>query len=403
MSIKLDLTPAASRLGQPDAAVVRPAEADPERLEAFLPSPCVQNHAANIMPLPGGDIGCVWFGGTQEGIPDISVHFSRLIAGQDRWSEPVRLSDDPTRSEQNPILFPAPEGSLWLLWTAQISGNQDTAIVRRRISIDNGWSWGPTETLFDRVGASGVFVRHPPTVLDNGDILLPIFYCNARPGEKWVGSYDTSSVRISSDGGKTWQEYPVPDSTGCVHMDVSQLQDGSLLALFRSRWADNIYASRSEDRGRTWSAPMPTALPNNNSSIQYTRLANGHLALVFNDINAEGITERRASLYDDLEDASDAVLKQPVAQPGERQAVWGVPRAPMTLAISEDGGRTWPYKRNLEVGDGYCMTNNSREQLNREYSYPSIKQGPDGALHIAFTYFRQAIKYVRVAEAWVRG
>ena len=403
MSIKLDLTPAASRLGQPDEAIVRPAEADPERLEAFLPSPCVQNHAANIMPLPGGDIGCVWFGGTQEGVPDISVYFSRLSAGQDRWSEPVRLSDDPTRSEQNPILFPAPEGSLWLLWTAQISGNQDTAIVRRRISTDNGRSWGPTETLFDRVGASGVFVRHPPTVLDNGDILLPIFYCNARPGEKWVGSYDASAVRISSDGGKTWQEYPVPDSTGCVHMDVSQLQDGSLLALFRSRWADNIYGSRSEDRGRTWSAPIPTALPNNNSSIQYTRLANGHLALVFNDINAERITERRASLYDDIEDASDAGLKEPVAQPGERQVVWGVPRAPMTLAISEDGGRTWPYKRNLEVGDGYCMTNNSREQLNREYSYPSIKQGPDGALHIAFTYFRQAIKYVRVAEAWVRG
>ena len=403
MSTKLDITPAASRLGQPDAAIVRPAEADPERLEAFLSSPCVQNHAANIMPLPGGDIGCVWFGGTQEGIPDISVYFSRLIAGQDRWSEPVRLSDDPTRSEQNPILFPAPDGSLWLLWTAQISGNQETAIVRRRISTDNGRSWGPTETLFDRVGASGVFVRHPPTVLDNGDILLPIFYCNARPGEKWVGSYDTSAVRISSDGGKTWQEYQVPDSTGCVHMDVSQLQDGSLLGLFRSRWADNIYGSRSEDRGRTWSAPVPTALPNNNSSIQYTHLTNGHLALVFNDINAEGITERRASLYDDIEDESDADLKEPVAQPGERQAVWGVPRAPMTLAISEDGGRTWPYRRNLEVGDGYCMTNNSREQLNREYSYPSIKQGPDAALHIAFTYFRQAIKYARVAEAWVRG
>jgi predicted neuraminidase len=224
-----------------------------------------------------------------------------------------------------------------------------------------------------------------------------------RPGEKWVGGYDTSAVRISGDGGKTWQEYPVPDSTGCVHMDVSQLQDGSLLALFRSRWADNIYGSRSEDRGRTWSAPTPTVLPNNNSSIQYTQLANGHLALVFNDINAEGVTELRVSLYDDIEDESDAGLKEPVAQPGVRQAVWGVPRAPMTLAISEDGGRTWPYKRNLEVGDGYCMTNNSREQLNREYSYHSIKQGPDGALHIAFTYFRQAIKYVRVAEAWVRG
>ena len=30
-----------------------------------------------------------------------------------------------------------------------------------------------------------------------------------------------------------------------------------------------------------------------------------------------------------------------------------------------DGGRTWPYRRNLETGDGYCMTNNSRDKANR--------------------------------------
>ena len=403
MDTRLDVTTPDERLGKPDAAIVRPAPSDPARQDAFLPSPCVQNHAANVMPLPGGDLACVWFGGTQEGIPDISVYFSRLATGSDRWSEPVRLSDDPTRSEQNPILFPAPDGRLWLLWTAQVSGNQDTAIVRRRISTDNGRSWGPIEILFDRAGTSGVFVRHPPAVLDNGDWVLPIFYCHVRPGEKWVGNHDTSAVRITSDAGKTWQEYEVPESTGCVHMDVSQLDDGSLLALFRSRWADYIYSSRSTDRGRTWSKPEPTQLPNNNSSIQYTKLANGHLALVFNDVNASAATERRASLYDDIEDESGAELKEPTAKQGERTAFWGVPRAPMTLAVSDDGGRTWPYKRNLEVGSGYCMTNNSREQLNREYSYPSIKQGPDGALHIAFTYFRQAIKYVRLAEDWVRG
>ena len=404
MTATLDIAPTTDRLGQPDAAIVRPVPSDPARLEAYLPSSCVQNHAANIMPLHGGDLGCVWFGGTQEGIPDISVYFSRLPAGQDRWLATVRLSDDLTRSEQNPILFPAPDGRLWLLWTAQISGNQDTAIVRRRISSDNGRSWGPIETLFDRIGTSGVFVRQPPVVLDNGDILLPIFYCRGRPGEKWVGSYDTSAVRISTDGGLSWQEYEVPDSTGCVHMNVEQLPDGSLLALFRSRWADNIYSSRSSDRGRTWSPPVPAVLPNNNSSVQFTVLANGHLALVFNDINADGVTERRASLYDDIEeDESSVGLKEPGAKSDEQAAFWGVPRAPMTLAISEDGGRTWPQKRNLEVGDGYCMTNNSKEQLNREFSYPSIKQGPDGALHIAFTYFRQAIKYVRVPEDWVRA
>src|SRR5436190_1499137 len=93
-------------------------------------------------------------------------------------------------AERSGRIAPAPDGRLWLLWTAQISGNQDTAIVRRRVSTDNGQTWGPIETLFDTVGTSGVFVRQPPEVLDNGDWVLPIFYCHGRPGEKWVGRHD---------------------------------------------------------------------------------------------------------------------------------------------------------------------------------------------------------------------
>jgi predicted neuraminidase len=72
----------------------------------------------------------------------------------------------------------------------------------------------------------------------------------------------------------------------------------------------------------------------------------------------------------------------------------------MTLALSADGGRTWPVRRDLDVGDGHCLTNNSRDRLNRELSYPTIRQTPDGTLHIAYTYHRQAIKYVRVSPDW---
>lgn len=148
---------------------------------------------------------------------------------------------------------------------------------------------------------------------------------------------------------------------------------------------------------------MPTTLPNNNSSIQVTTLQNGHLALVFNHMSAADTTERRVSLYDEIEDEEgDNDAKMPEITEG-RSAFWGAPRAPMTLAISEDGGKTWPWQRNIEVGDGYCMTNNSQQKLNREFSYPSIKQGPEGKLHVAFTYFPQAIKYVCVDEAWVKG
>ncbi|ELI8127119.1 exo-alpha-sialidase [Yersinia enterocolitica] len=377
--------------------VLRPNKEDKRVITAMLPSACPQNHAANILPLPDGSLMCVWFGGTQEGIADISVWSSRLSAGSERWSDAAKLSDDAERSEQNPVLFLAPDNMLWLMWTAQFSGNQDTAIVRCRKSADLGKSWGAIETLLDK---PGTFIRQPVTVLPDGKWLLPVWYCRTKNGEKWVGNDDISAVKISSDQGKTWRDVEVPDSKGCVHMNITPLTDGTLVALFRSRWADNIYCSHSADGGESWSVPEPTTLPNNNSSIQVTTLQDGRLALVFNNMSAAGAQERRASLYDEIDDGDDS-RKEPVVT-GGRTAFWGAPRAPMTVALSSDGGKTWPWQRDLDVGDGYCMTNNSLEKLNREYSYPSIKQGDDGQLHIAYTYFRQAIKYVRIFPEWIQ-
>lgn len=385
---------------------IRKSINDSSRVEAFISSNLVQNHAANLLPLENGDLLCVWFAGTQEGMSDIHIYMSRLNKGEQEWSEALRLSDDSTRSEQNPVLFPAPDGKLWLLYTAQKSGNQNTAIIRYRISEDNGYTWGAIETLFD---TPGTFIRQPIIVLDNGEWLLPIWYCYTSPGEKWTGNKDVSAVKISKDEGKTWEEYEVANSLGCVHMNIEKLEDGRLLALFRSRWADSIYSSYSTDNGRTWSEPTPTELPNNNSSIQFTKLNNGHLALVFNNMNAENCTERRTSLYDEIEDeddtssASAALAIEDEKKAEERSAFWGAPRAPMTIAISEDNGKSWPYMKNLEIGDGYAMTNNSKDKLNREYSYPTIKQTKDGKIHIAYTYFRQAIKYVSISEDWVKA
>ena len=144
-------------------------------------------------------------------------------------------------------------------------------------------------------------------------------------------------------------------------------------------------------------------MPNNNASIQADVLDNGDIALVFNNSSAKDAKERRLSLYDEIEDESKEQKKEAELVEGQRNAFWGAPRAPMSLAISPDNGATWPYIRNLDEGDGYCMSNNSREQLNRELSYPSIKQGLDGKLHIAYTFYRMAIKYVCVDKSWVKN
>ncbi|HBI82139.1 MAG TPA: glycosyl hydrolase [Alcaligenaceae bacterium] len=374
---------------------------DPDREVADIPSLRVQAHAANLMVLKDGTLACVWFGGSMEGRSDISVFMSKLDPVNREWSSPVQLSNDQERSEQNPLLFPAPDGSLWLLHTAQFSGNQDTAIVRRRISRDDGATWGEADVLKDL--PIGAFVRQPIHVHTDGSWLLPVWDCRVMPGQKWDGSYDESAVMRSTDQGASWQRILVPDSVGCVHMSIVSASDGGLLGFFRSRWADHIYKTRSDDGGLSWTSPVQTGLPNNNSSIQALRLADGRLAMIFNDSSAADATERRQSLYDELEDDEHSESKDaPKTQQNTgRRAFWGAPRAPMTLAISEDDGLTWPWRRNLEVGDGWCMSNDSARSLNREYSYPTLRQAADGSLHVAYTVFRRHIRHARVMPDWI--
>ena len=371
--------------------LLRPHPFAADATVALIPSPCVQNHAANLIELKGGDIACVWFGGTQEGIADISIWFSRLRRGADRWSEAVKLSDDPTRSEQNPILFMAPDGRLWLIWTAQISGRQDTSIVRYRVSDDNGVSWRPIGVLIDE---PGTFVRQPLIVRSDGAWLLPVFLCITKPGVAWVGNDDLAAVKISSDQGRTWRHVDVPDSLGAVHMNIVPLGGDRFAAFFRSRWADHVRVSRSEDGGETWSPVENLALPNNNSSIQVTRLADGRLAMVHNWSSRDNATERRLSLYDEIEDDGAGKAVDPTSVVDRPTAFWGAPRAPMTLSVSSDEGRSWPIRHDLEEGDGYCLSNNSREDKNRELSYPSIIAASDGRIHVAYTWFRKAIKHI---------
>ena len=373
----------------------RPHAATAGRADAFLPSPCVQNHAANLAFLADGTLTCVWFGGTMEGMGDISVHLSRLAPGADRWSEPEQLSDDPAKSEQNPLIFTAPDGLVWLLFTSQTAGKQDGAVVKCRISDDGGRSFGPVRVLCD---VPGTFVRQPIVVNGAGDWLLPVFRCVSVPGRRWTGDEDTAAVLVSTDAGSTWTMRAVPDSLGAVHMNIVPLGGGRMAAFYRDRYAEAVRTSRSEDDGASWSAPVPTDLPNNNSSVQALRLQDGRIGIVYNHVNATMSADRRLSLYDEIE-GEDEAAGEPAPAPAGRSAVWGVPRAPLSLAISDDDGRSFRRILDLDSGSGSCLSNNSSEMKNREFSYPSIAEAPDGTVFVAYTVYRRAIKVVRLERA----
>lgn len=363
--------------------ILRPTA--PGRLEAFLPSPAIQNHAAFLSA--GADaLHCLWFGGTLEGKSDISIWRSTL--GPSGWGPAERMTGDPERSEQNPVQFDAPDGRRLILNTAQPGGNQDACLVRM------AEAGGRTRDL---PLPPGTFIRGPIHVRADGAWLLPLFRCVPRPGMRWTGSHDTAALAISADSGATWREVEVPGSIGSVHMSLVSLGSEHYAAFYRRRQADFVHRSESRDGGESWTAPAATDIPNNNSSISPIRLADGRVAIACNPANAAmHPAARRESLYDEIEGA-DA---RPNAS-GGCNPVWGVPRAPMILALSEDGGRCFPRRIVIEDGPGTCLTNNSLDGSNKEMSYPSLVQGGGGELHLAYTYFRRAIKYIRLSPGWL--
>lgn len=366
---------------------------DDEKIEAYLPTTYERNHASNLVALENGDLLCTWFAGSREGMPDIKIVMSRLANDADSWSKPIQLSQDADRSEQNPVLFPTPGGDLWLLHTAQETRGcspeawhkkvdqgkekgafimQETSEIRRRVSDDGGHSWSKTETLF---GKPGSFCRQPMVVLSNGDWLFPMYYSQKSDPNELLGK-DYSVVMISENQGESWSEYRIPGSEGRVHPSVMELKEGELVAFFRSRAADRIYLSKSSDYGRSWSKPKRTDLPNNNSSIQATKLLDGDLALIFN-YNCSGNED-------------------------PNRTVWPGKRYPVTVAISVNGGESWPYIRHVETGDDFFGSKN--KDLNRRYSYPSILQTSDGLIHMTYSYAsRKCIKYVRTTKEWITG
>ena len=373
----------------------------PGREEALLASPMIQNHASFLHWLEDGALLCCWFGGTLEGKADISIFGSVLLPGAEAWGPACRLSQDPDHSEQNPVVFAAPDGALWLFHTVQPSGNQDECRIRMARLVRD-----PKDPA--RIASEGgrhldlprgCFVRGNVTLRKDGAWLLPIFRCISQPGRKWNGSHDTAAMGVSTDGGRTWHLEDVGQSIGCVHFGPVAGADGVIPAFFRRRQADQVWRTESRDGGHSWAAPHPTDLPNNNSSIAAVRLRDGRIALIGNLASAATSADRRASLYDELGEEDG----RPDADPtGGCVPVWGVPRAPVAVCLSEDQGRTFPRRIVIEDGPGTCTSNDSTDGRNREMSYPWLIEAPDGSLHLTYSYHRRAIKHVRLEPGWDR-
>jgi predicted neuraminidase len=336
--------------------------------EAYLPVSFRSSHAANLLLLQNGGLLCFWFSGSEEGESNVAIVMSKLWKGSSQWSKTVEIDHQPGKSFQNPVAFQTAEGRIWLLHTSQTAeqGQADAQILYLT-SDDDGRSWTNPKVLFAKRGS---FTRHPPLLLTQSEWLLPIYYTPSGSITHGAESH-YSAIERTEDGGQGWKECRVPKSQGLVQPSLVRLDDKAFVAFFRSRYADFIYKSSSRD-GCLWSTPVTTRLPNNNSSIQVSVLKDRHLVLVFNNSSAGDARDRPKTAS----------------------------RKPLSIALSEDGGNTWPWVRDLDGGSSPAHPDAEDDQ--QEYSYPSVLQDTLGKINVAYTYLRTTIKVVRFDEDWIR-
>jgi predicted neuraminidase len=343
----------------------------------MLPTLFPSSHAANLLVLRNGDILCFSFSGTREGESNVAIVVSRLAKGSQTWDPAVLVDREAGKSYQNPVPMEDAKGRIWLFHTSQSAGKgQADSQVLKVYSDDGGKTWSKQEILF---GKAGSYLRQPTVAGQGGELLLPIYYSTSE-GITHGAETNYSVVEISKDAGKTWRECPVPESGGLVQMNIIRLRPRSYVAFFRSRYADFVYRSTSSN-GCEWSRPEKTVLPNNNASIQATRLRNGDIVMAFDNTRGKS-TEHKT-------------------QTG--------PRAPLSVATSPDAGITWTAVRDLEIPDSAANPalnspgagNTIEFPGKEEYSYPSIIQTPTGQILVAYTYRRLAIKAVIFEESWI--
>jgi predicted neuraminidase len=361
---------------------------------AIFPANSKHNHASCVVELKDGSLLAAWYAGSGERTADdVEIEGSRLDKGKNTWGPRFLMSDTPGYPDCNPALFAAPDGSLWLFWPTILDHRWEGALLKyarseRPEGETAALKWSGSGVLhvtpknfasaFEQAIAAlsdeekskhhknleeakrlaadelyqrlGWMPRVHPVVLPTGRWILPLY----------SDTFNCSIMTISDDRGETWTASRPLIGFGNIQPSLVRKNDGVLVAFMRDNGSHHhIRLSSSSDDGVTWSPVVDSPLPNPGAGIEAIRLANGHWALIYNDL----------------------------------------PRARHSLAISlsDDEGATWNWTRHVERS----------EPGHGQFHYPSILQASDGSIHFTYTDSRpgrgSTIEHARCNEAWIKA
>ena len=322
--------------------------------------PYPQVHASTLVETTSGHLLAAWFGGTEEGNPDVSIWLARHENGQ--WSAGVKVADGvqdaATRHPTwNPVLFQPRGGPLLLFYKVGPSPREWWGMVIT--SADDGRTWSAPRRLPE--GILGP-IKNKPVQLADGTILAGSS-TEAADSDAW-----RVHVERTRDLGLTWERIGLADGGfNAIQPGILQHADGRLQLLCRSKEM-HVPTSWSSDGGRTWTPLAASGLYAVNSGSDALTLQDGRHVLVYNYRDQPGGAP---------EHYEPGVLAGAAGAPSGPRARW-----PLVVSVSRDGV-TW--KRAITLED---------KPIRNGYAYPAVIQTRDGRVHVTYTFDRRMIKHV---------
>ncbi|MFH1644055.1 MAG: sialidase family protein [bacterium] len=338
-------------------------------------------HAATIAEVSNDHLIIAYFGGTDEGKPDVNIWLSHGYKNDEEqwiWNEPFVIAyseeviDEGNKPCYNPVLFKFDEKTIFLFYKIGNSPMKWKGYLKR--SFDRGQSWSGPESLSKHSGAVGP-TRCKPIRLDDNTILcgssveglVDWYVCM----EKFIFYPNSSKIcfvqkskpintphsffgrkRITKD---VSAKFPSITRTGIIQPTTFVVDDSlnkNIKIICRGRGTKYLISSVSNDFGKTWSpVEQESTLINGGgicgSGIDSVRLKNGNILIVRNDL-AAGIKN---------------------GQSGDRSK--------LVIDLSNNNGTTWKTVLVLE---------NTPTKENKQNCYPSIIQADDDLVHIVYTF-----------------
>lgn len=307
-------------------------------------------HCSDIVELVNGDILVTYYAGPGEAKPGEVNVLARRRLGAESFDPLQVIAETPGKPQGNGILFQTKDGTLLFIYVTlegKLYGPSgpgvrwSTGSLQMKRSQDNGRTWSEPDVIDKHLGSTP---RNNPIQLENGDIIFGT--------EHWL-VHSHPHFFISHDGGLTWEVTREIPGEETEQPAIIQRSDGSLLAFLRpSGDIPKIFRSVSIDGGITWSPAENTEIDCPWSAVRLLRLSDNRVILAWNN------------------------------HPSLRNNI--------TLAMSMDEGKTWPYVRELISGEG-------------EFCYPALMEDRNGFVHLTFTNNYRTIDHVVFTPEWIMG